>query len=110
MACMKCGKKTKDEQVFCTECLAVMEQYPVKRDIHIQLPSRANDRPGKRERRRKRNLTPEEMVVILRSRVRRQRWIIFVLVILLLAALAGALYFSGKAEELIKLGAEYTNG
>ena len=40
MACMKCGKDTQDGQMFCAHCLEGMEAYPVKPDVHIQLPSR----------------------------------------------------------------------
>ena len=30
MSCMKCGKEVSEDQVFCPECLAEMERYPVK--------------------------------------------------------------------------------
>lgn len=40
MRCMKCGKRTENEQVFCESCLTIMAQFPVRQDIHIQLPNR----------------------------------------------------------------------
>lgn len=110
MACMKCGKKTKEDQVFCTECLEVMEKYPVKRDIHIQLPNRPTTLPQKRTNRRRRNLPPEEQVIFLRGRIRRQNAAIVLLVLALLASLVGLLYFTGEVDKLIKLGTEYTQG
>ena len=39
MNCLKCGKEIEHDQVFCPECLAQMEQYPVKPGIVVQLPS-----------------------------------------------------------------------
>ena len=41
MACLKCGKETGENQVFCSECKQIMEQYPVKPGTPIQLPKRA---------------------------------------------------------------------
>ena len=71
MECLKCGKKTKDEQVFCERCLEFMESYPVKPDIHIQLPNRPVAITPKKASKKRRNLSPEEQVVFLRRRSRR---------------------------------------
>ena len=30
MNCMKCGRETQDEKVFCEDCLLEMEKYPVR--------------------------------------------------------------------------------
>ncbi len=38
MNCLKCGEKIEHNQVFCPNCLAEMEHYPVKPDIVVQLP------------------------------------------------------------------------
>lgn len=38
MNCMKCGNETQGDQVFCAECLAEMEKYPVKPGIVVQIP------------------------------------------------------------------------
>ena len=38
MYCLKCGRDTAGEQVFCSQCLKAMEQYPVKPGTAIQLP------------------------------------------------------------------------
>ena len=40
MACLRCGKPTEENQVFCPECLEVMESQPVKPDTPIQIPNR----------------------------------------------------------------------
>ncbi len=38
--CLKCGKKTEGQAVFCNECLVIMEQYPVKPGTVVHLPRR----------------------------------------------------------------------
>lgn len=38
--CLKCGKKTEERSVFCSECLEVMERYPVKPGTIVHLPRR----------------------------------------------------------------------
>ena len=38
--CLKCGKKTEAQSVFCGECLAVMEHYPIKPGTVVHLPCR----------------------------------------------------------------------
>lgn len=38
--CLKCGKKAEEQAVFCSECLAVMAQYPVKPGTVVHLPRR----------------------------------------------------------------------
>lgn len=38
--CLKCGKKTEGKGVFCSDCLAVMDNYPVKPGTVVHIPSR----------------------------------------------------------------------
>ena len=82
MACLKCGKKTKDEQSFCPRCLEVMEQYPVKKDVHIQLPNRPEVTVKKNVRKR-RVLSYEEATILWRKRAKRLAAFAFCLLILL---------------------------
>lgn len=48
MACLRCGRKTEENEVFCPECLEVMEQQPVKPDTPIVIPNRETRTPQKR--------------------------------------------------------------
>lgn len=41
--CMKCGRETKSDDVFCTECLEHMERHPVPENVLVYVPS-AKDR------------------------------------------------------------------
>lgn len=106
MGCIKCGKKTKDEQTFCPQCLTVMEAYPVKADVHIQLPNRP-DTPVRKAARKKRAIPAEEMVPILRRRLRRLTMIALFLAILLGAALF-LLVKDRLAEEKLPTGQNYS--
>lgn len=38
--CLKCGKKTDGRAVFCGDCLAVMDRYPVKPGTAVHIPTR----------------------------------------------------------------------
>ncbi len=69
MYCIKCGNVTENDQIFCTHCLQVMEQYPVKPGATIQLPRRASAQAPKKQSRR-RSLPPEEQVVHMRVTIR----------------------------------------
>ncbi len=88
MYCIKCGRDTTDEHVFCDSCLDVMENYPVKSDAAINLPHRDSDQDFRRAP-RKRITPPEEQVLHLRKSMRRMKALIATLFLLL--CLAGAL-------------------
>ena len=108
MWCLKCGKDTKDEHVFCPECLAGMENYPVRRDVHIQLPNHTARNNAKKNAKKKRTPSPEEMVEILRSRNRRLLLVILVLT-LALGATVYALLPGTEAPDIVEnWGKNYT--
>ena len=67
MNCLKCGKETQNNQVFCSACLLDMEKHPVKPGTAIQLPLRAPKAPAKKAPHRQK---PEEQVRRLRGLVR----------------------------------------
>ena len=97
MYCMKCGKETKDNQVFCNGCLSVMEQYPVRQDIRVQLPHRSPPAEKKTAAKRK-VLSPEEQISRLRSAVKR-----------LALALLCALLLLGFSVSLLFQRADWQN-
>ena len=109
MGCLKCGKKTTDEQCFCQRCLDTMEAYPVKPDVHVQLPNRSPSAEAKKAGKKRRALSAEEQVPILRKRLRRLAVIALALAILLGAA-AFLLIKDYFAEEELKIGKNYTFG
>ena len=107
MACIKCGKKTQEEQCFCDRCLSVMEAYPVKQDVRIQLPNRPVIQETKKSGRRRRALSAEEQLPILRRRVRRLRLVALALVVLLGVAVF-LLVKSPAVKEKAPDGQNYT--
>ena len=87
MHCMKCGAEAPENQVFCDHCLSIMDQYPVKPDIHIHLPKRAaSPDPSKKAPKKKRTLTSEEQISALRLQIRRLRLAVIILIFALCIA------------------------
>ena len=87
MACIKCGKETDQNQAFCDSCLEVMEQYPVKPDVVVQLPPArllGSDKKGAR----KKELSPKELLRKQRKLIKNYQRILFGLVLLLILVVA----------------------
>ena len=87
MNCMKCGRELKTSGVFCEECLAEMEKYPVKSNISVHLPHRAPPAPARKRNRRQKYIKPEDQIRHLKK-VR--NWLSLLLVVALLAFGAAA--------------------
>ena len=105
MNCLKCGRETPAEQVFCEKCRLEMEKYPVKPGTVVLLPRRTDHGPSKKVSRR-RTIAPEEQVRILRKWVR-GLLIGLVLSILLCAVLAYPAY-RYLMEDHFKIGQNYS--
>lgn len=90
MNCMKCGRETAEDHVFCDSCRDVMAQYPVKPGIAIQLPKHKDIPAAKRAAAPRRRQAPgtEEIIRRLRKRVR----ILLILWLVTLALLSAAIY------------------
>ena len=85
MACMKCGKDTEGPQMFCAHCLEVMEAYPVKPDVHIQLPVRQAETTSKKQT-RKRIPKKDAQIAVLRLQLR-LLWVVVAALVLALVLL-----------------------
>lgn len=91
MNCMKCGRELKTEGVFCDECLAEMENYPIKPGAVVHLPRRTQTAAVKKQpARRKPHQTPEEQVKVLRKLVLR----LILALTICIALLIGTGYFA----------------
>lgn len=84
MSCIRCGRDTEDNQVFCVECLADMERHPVKPGTPIQLPVRMQQPSAKRTRFRLAESKWTDKIFLLKYII---FWLV-VLIVLLGAALA----------------------
>ena len=96
MNCMKCGREIDESQVFCSECLAEMEKYPVKPGTVVQLPYIHSYQTVKKPvQRRKSAPSLEEQVKVLRRRVR----VLALALALALALLAAVGYMVFRQHE-----------
>ncbi len=69
MNCLKCGRETEENQVFCQRCLEDMQRFPVRPGSPVILPRRREAAPPKRVSKR-RGPSPEEQLRSLRRRSR----------------------------------------
>ena len=70
MYCLKCGRDTEDSHIFCSACLRVMEDYPVKPGTPVVLPTRSSMAEEKKPAHRKRTLSPKEQIAKLHKYIR----------------------------------------
>lgn len=100
MNCLKCGKVTTNEQIFCDDCLQVMAQHPVKPGTPVYLPQREGAASPKKPSRKNRQVSAEEQVKELQKRNRRLwRWLTAVsLVLILLIGLLIWQFLSGELQ------------
>ena len=96
MYCIKCGRDAQEGQVFCENCLQIMDQHPIKPGTVVNLPRRAPASSPKKAR--KRTIPPEEQIAALKKRSRKLTlWL--VIMVLLLGLSLGALAFLLLPEE-----------
>ena len=87
MNCMKCGRETPFEQVFCEDCLLDMEKHPVKPGTVVVLPKH-RDHAAMKKAPKKRTVPLEEQIRVLRKRQK----MMSLALLLCLAAIAAMLY------------------
>ncbi len=90
MNCMKCGTELKNPGVFCPDCLADMEKYPVKPNITVHLPRRPAVTAAKKKTRRVRYVNPDDQI----RHLRQQRNLLTVLLVVSLLAFAAVSYLT----------------
>lgn len=98
MNCLRCGKETVGNQVFCNECLEVMKKNPVKPGTPVQIPIRKAPAPDKKQSSRQRKLSESEQILQYRNLI---RWLTVTIAVLcvILCLLAGlmVLQLDGKS-------------
>lgn len=107
MYCLRCGRDTKSNQVFCSQCQENMEKYPVRPGTNVRLPRRKPTVVTKKKTRRKKSLSSEEQILVLRKALRRSRALVCVL-FLLFALAVGTLFYSYVHWQNSNLGKNYT--
>ena len=70
MNCMKCGRETAEDQVFCKTCLEDMERCPVKPGTVVHIPNRSQeDEIRKIQYRRKPLVSMSDQIIRLRKKL-----------------------------------------
>ena len=82
MGCLKCGRDTTGDHVFCDNCQQKMAHNPVAPGTAVHLPQRTSSTP-KKAAPRKRAVPPEEQILSLRKSLRRARTFALIMVIVL---------------------------
>lgn len=107
MNCMKCGVELKISGVFCEECLAEMEKYPVKPNIAVHIPYRPAAQSAKKKAHRQKYIKAEDQIRHLKK-VR--NWLCVLLVLALLAFAASSalvLQLLDGEEDIFDIGQNY---
>lgn len=82
MNCLKCGTVIPEGACFCDQCLAGMKDYPVPPDAVVQLPVRPAESAKRGGGRRRVKLSDEDMIRLLRKRLRRSYAAVAILILL----------------------------
>lgn len=85
MQCMRCGSETVSDRCFCEVCRAEMEKYPVQPNTSVVLPQRTVS-PTVKKAIRKKVVTAEDMILVLKNRIR-FLWILLIAFVILSALL-----------------------
>ena len=108
MNCLRCGRETTDQQVFCDQCLKRMESDPVKPGTPVYIPVRkAAPEPKKSRRHPKHARTPEEQLSALHRAVRRLWITVCVLVLLLGLSIASIQYLWTHKPPKFNIGQNF---
>ena len=106
MNCMKCGRETVAENVFCSECLTEMGKYPVQPGTVVLLPRRREAAAQKKTVKRK-TVTPEEQLEGMR------KWVIGLALALIACIIAIVLMFEPTMhyirDEHFDIGQNYSS-
>ena len=97
MNCLRCGRETQDEHVFCDKCLESMEKYPVRPGTAVILPKH-KDTAGSKKARRHPAPSPQDQIKKLK-RQRRSLRISVICMTLIISGLIGALVYSHFHQE-----------
>lgn len=82
MNCMRCGRETSENEIFCDECLQDMQRHPVDPTTPVILPNREKRIPSKRTNFRVAASKWEDRIFRLRYLI---FWLVMIILLLLIA-------------------------
>ena len=95
MNCMKCGRETKEDAVFCDECLEHMERHPVPPNTLVYVPSEKDRAAVKKH-------TTTPMIVTAEDQVKKLNRRIHVMGLLLALLLGSTIFFGLLSLDTIR--------
>ena len=105
MNCMKCGRETENEAVFCPDCLQIMEKYPVRPGTVVILPRRRD--PSVLKKIAKRHVvTAEEQVKTLRKSILMLSVMLLVCIIIIILMFKPTMHY--LLDEHVEIGQNYS--
>ena len=107
MGCLCCGRNVLEGHAFCEECQSRMDAYPVKPGTAIHLPHRKALTAAKKRGRRKKQISQEEQIALLRRSLRQTRVFLVLTTIVLCLTMAMLAYEMFHVEDTI-IGRNYT--
>ena len=109
--CMKCGRETKSDAVFCRECLEHMEKYPISDHTLVYVPTE-KDRAASVK-----NIPAAHPAVSVEDQVKRMHRKVEILRLLLILFMGASLFFGVLSAETLHelkltnlIGKNYTAG
>lgn len=99
MKCMKCGRETGQDQLFCDSCSAEMKKYPVSPDTVVQLPNSKLRQPVKKSAARRRPASDPEQLRQLTHRVHLLRVALGVALALLIVLSCVSIRLAAKSRR-----------
>ena len=82
MQCLRCGRETEDEHVFCFLCEAVMMKQPVKPNTVVTIPERSARSRNPQPRRQQRQVDDSEQ--LRRTIMQLRLWVCMLMAALML--------------------------
>lgn len=104
MNCLKCGSETRENRVFCDDCLAQMERYPVKQGTPVWIPNRPASHPPTWRR----EAAPEELLARQRRKTKRLRLCVVCLSAALILAVAALVVALQNRQHEEPIGRNYS--
>ena len=105
MNCMKCGRETVGEDVFCQDCLTEMEKYPVEPGTVVLLPRRKEYSAKKAPKRH--SPSPEEQIEELRQQKTTMLFLLVICIILITLMYKPTMHY--VRDEHYEIGQNYSS-
>ena len=106
MQCLRCGRETEDEHVFCFLCEAVMMKHPVKPNTVVNIPERSVHPRNSQNRRQQRQ--EEDTELLHRTILQLRMWVCMLMAALMLCV--GVLTWQELTrEDKPAIGQNYTS-